>query len=188
MAGRKTLPLAEWLSAAGYEAWTPSIVVQRRPPRSTRAKVARDRPAPLLATFVFVRAHHVDDLLKLSADPVKECPDFSVLHRADRELATISIPLIRDSQLEPLRLAERKSAPREQRRVFAKGETVVPSEGPFSGMTGLVVSGNDRKTWVNFGGNAGRTQIETFILRPKPIEGDRANMARVAQRGPAHAS
>jgi hypothetical protein len=154
--GRYTLPLAASLRKAGFEAWTPSYVQQRRLPR---AKARAERPMPLLPTFVFAKARHVPDLVLLADDPTKDHEGFSVFRYLGR------IPLIADVELEALRTEENRAAPKQKQRVYREGEAVKLSQGSFAGLPGVVQDGGDRRyTFVAFGGTM-RVKISTFLLR-----------------------
>jgi hypothetical protein len=177
--GPSTLPLTLSLRAAGYDVWTPTLTLRRRRPRS-KAKIERD--APILPTFVFARAHHAADLMRLRALPVSPHPAFSVFRHGGR------IPLIGDAQIgglreEEERLAAERDAERDQERraaevnarrqrvaelraaaqSFPVGSRVTVAQDAFAGMMGVVERGKGRAPVVNFGGGMSVT-IEAWLL------------------------
>jgi hypothetical protein len=136
---RHTLPLAESLGKAGFEAWTPAKVEQRRVMRSrTRVEVR----APLLPNIVFARSTHVWELSSIANSERTQHPGFSLLHHLDR------IPVIADSELNPLRWEEdrerlkedreRLKETRKERRTFNRGQAVSTRAAGFEGMSGIV--------------------------------------------------
>lgn len=153
--GRNTLPLADSLNRAGFECWTPAF--EKRLPRKRT-----ERTAPLLPTYVFAGARHLEGLLELSdpnAPPTRH-PQFSVFHYLDR------IPLIADSDLDALRNSEAKRTRREKRGLkrFESGDPVRINEGAFSGMSGIVKHSNGKYALVMFDRMA--VNVATFLLHP----------------------
>lgn len=167
--GRHTLPLADSLNSGGYECWTPARHVRKRIPR-TRARI--ELPAPLLPTYVFARAGELHRLLDIVEDQHRGqqvvlvgddgqhlLPDFSVFHYLDR------IPLVADTELVALRLAERRAeAPAKAKRRFVHGEPVSVSDGPWVGLSGMVQDQKGNYTIVLFGRMS--VKIATFLLHP----------------------
>jgi hypothetical protein len=131
--------------------------------RLPRARAKIERPIPIMPTFVFARARHLVDLLGLSERRSEHHEGFSVFHHYGR------IPLVDDAELEALRSEERRTAPKQSRHVFPKGERVRVPTGAFGGMIGEVEEGNDRFTMVCFGGGA-TVKIATFLLRSDLID------------------
>lgn len=123
-----------------------------------------ERAVPIMPTFVFAKAGHVPELVRLADDPRKAHEDFSVFHYFGR------IPIIADVELESLRSEENRVAPKQKQRVYGEGETVRIPEGSFAGMTGIVEGGDARFTFVCFGGNV-RVKISTFLLRQDGVDG-----------------
>ena len=164
-AGR-TLGLAASLTEDGFEAWAPSY---RDTVKIGRSKLTRKVRRPLLATFVFVRARHLVDMLALAAMDEKprrgaggrkaaHAP-FTVFHDNDR------VPRIRDGSLEPLRVAEARRVPMKHRPTYPKGARVRVAAGVlFSGLTGVVQKSDGKITVVCFGDSRQRWKIETFLL------------------------
>jgi len=156
-AGRRTLPLAESLAAAGYDVWTPRIIVSRRIPRS---RARREQPAPLMPTFVFASTDRLADLRALAGAMVKDHPDFSIFHHFGL------VPVINDADLEHVRAAEKAMAPKRKPKRAAPlpaGERVRIPSGAFAGLSGIVESSDGRHTLVCFGGRLS-VKIDTFLL------------------------
>lgn len=175
--GPKTLPLAASLTGAGIEAWTPTAIIRQR----VRLKRKRlEHPAPITPTFVFVRADRLPDLAAILAAPKSPHPSFSLFQWAGR------FPLIADSDIAGLRSEEAAAAEATatrhraeaviaergekdaHRKVIPVGSEIMPSQGPFAGMTGVVESGDRKAAWVNFGGTL-RVKIDTWLLASDAI-------------------
>jgi len=138
--------------------WTPQQKWERRIPRTNKREQLQ---VPIMPSFVFAQDEHRHDLIALSRSPslnyrvwdselrrmvVKGHPMFS-LFRMDGKHRTIS-----DASLAPLRLFERRSAPKETTRTFHPGESVKFPDGGFSGMTGTVVDQKGKYVTVNIPG------------------------------------
>ncbi|MBE7186197.1 MAG: hypothetical protein INR68_17525 [Methylobacterium mesophilicum] len=152
----RTLLLAASLIEGGIEAWSPITTIKKRKPGGRSGTVSRD--VPLTPTFVFARAASLPDLHRALRDPSRPHPPFSIF----RYLG--GIPILADAEVERLRLAERRAMPKGQRRTFAAGSTVKPTEGPYAGMSGVVKHSDGRFTLVAFGGWMD-VKIETFAIR-----------------------
>lgn len=147
-AGGRTLKLAKSLVDAGFEAWSPTLLI------------GPDKcPAPIVPTYVFANAGHLWTLVEISEDPSQPHGGFSVFRHRDR------FPVIRDEELEPLRYEERKGVPPDQRRQFLPGELVRVTCGPGTGKQGVVEYAKGKFAVVDFGGSM-RTKIAAFILQP----------------------
>lgn len=158
----RTLPLFRSLVEAGMDAWTPVEVLKRRRPRS---KITLEIDAPILPTFVFAPASHLQDLMRLAAAPTGPHPAFSVFRHLDR------VPLIEAGQIEGIRAEEqrgRRKAQQAQRRTFAPGQGVSVPEGPFAGMSGIVQEGDGKFALVAFGDF--KVKIATFLLEAEALE------------------
>jgi hypothetical protein len=102
-AGRSTLPLVASLSGAGFDVWSPRLIVShRRGPARRRVEAE----APILATFVFARADRARDLEGIRALQNSPHPAFSIFRYYGR------IPLIADHSIDHLRQAEANEAAR----------------------------------------------------------------------------
>jgi hypothetical protein len=162
--GRNTLPLADSLNRAGFECWTPVEVETRRVLRSrSRIEVRK----PLTAHYVFARASHVDDLCRLSTDPLSRHPRFSIARRQDND----GIALIHDKELDPLRFEEQRASHRHQAkqapRSFDKGQTVTTRAAGFAGMSGIVERAKGKYVFVLFDGK--EVKVASFLLQPTDI-------------------
>lgn len=160
--GRCTLALAASLTSAGYEVWTPTLIL--------KSEARRETPAPITPTFVFARAGRMVDLIELSVSPLRGHDEFSVFHYFNR------IPLIEDCELEALRTAENKAAPKRNRRPYSQGERVRVPDGPFAGMSGVVERVEGQFATIGFGGSM-RCKIAAWHLRPGDIGARQPNFA-----------
>ena len=194
--GPKTLELATSLSAAGFEAWTPRRTT-KQPKRGVKVRRGMRRPlvevaAPILPTFVFVRAFHLVELAQAAKDPARPHPHFSIFHFAGR------VPLVGDRDVVGLQEEERRAAEllerlrecetREQRRLervaamqserarrkalrtvradFEPGQQVIVRDSSsMAGMTGVIQSSTGVAAKVSFGGGLAWT-IEAWQLSP----------------------
>lgn len=160
MASGRTLSVAQSLSAAGFDVWAPSEVLQRRFPRSRKAVEQR---APILPTFAFARAEHITELLALSKSPVSEHPPFSLFRYLD------CYPLIHDRSLGRLReIEERKNRRRalKQQCTYSVGDRVKANSGGFEGLRGTVDLTQGQFATVSFDGWNLPVKIASFLLLP----------------------
>ncbi|MBB4154163.1 hypothetical protein GGQ80_002073 [Sphingomonas jinjuensis] len=212
MSGPRTLAVADSLAAVGVEAWTPRRT-EKRPhpsrkaigPDGRRATVEID--APILPTYVFIRAVHRDEVLAIAADPASPHPQFSFLRRADN-----SIPEVRGADVAGLQEEERRAqeiidklrecegrearrreraalmkterarqkALRMERREFSPQQTVTVEGMPaLGGMTGIVESSDGRSAVVHFGGSLTMT-IEAWRLAPDHVQSGNTSVVAAA--------
>lgn len=190
--GARTLALATSLSAAGIDAWSPTALSYVA---ATKRHAAGHRVAPIVPTFVFARASHLDDLFRIHALPVSPHAGFGILQMAGR------VPLIGDRSLAALRDEEaradrmyqaqlgaadaeesrrrradalrtekaRRKALRAEVKVMDAGASVTVSDAPaLAGMVGTIMSGNGRSYVVAFGGVIQWT-IEAWQLVPVAV-------------------
>lgn len=165
--GGRTVSLARSLERAGIEAWTP---IEQQSKRRPRSKVRFEVVAPIMPTFVFVRAGHLPELARCLAEPVNPHPSFSIFRHGGR------IPIIADADIAGLRVAEESAKRRADRarmkahrHVFPVGEQVRLDEGAFAGMSGVVEGGDGKFALVAFNGGLS-VKIATFLLRPENVE------------------
>lgn len=183
--GPKTLPLAASFNASGIDAWTPrQIMVRRR----GRDRVRVEQEAPIMATFVFVRAHCVATLQHALCLPINPHPAFSIFRDPAR-----GIPLIADREISGARAVEalataatvsrqraeageaRRDAKDAMRRAMPVGERIsIPTEA-FAGMTGIVESSSRKEAWVILGSGF-RMKIDTWLMSTNGVQ-DRADAA-----------
>jgi hypothetical protein len=174
-ASQRTVALADALAAAGFEAWTPRRMETRRRPRST---IYVDREVPIASRFVFVPARHLDALWRARSLPKSPFPSFSVFGVGYR------VALVRDADIAALRAEEEQHArlwqalldrrekkqKRSQRYFYARGATVsLPGQASFTGLIGVVQSGDGKSAMVDFGGGR-HWKIEAWRLAPVHVE------------------
>lgn len=143
-AGTNTLQLAKALRDAGFDAWSPVEIQNRRRPRS---KDRFEREVAVMPSYVFANAKHLVELLQRANNPQQTflkwdadlkrmvsqgIPQFSVFHHNG------GIPLIADDSLDSLRRIEARTAPKPTAPTFAPGDPVKLTEGGFAGMSGTV--------------------------------------------------
>lgn len=162
MAAPRTLKLVASLREAGFEIWTPVVERQRRAPRSKK-KAEGTVEHPIAPTFAFARAIHIAELRAIRRDPRSPHLAFSLLqHRG-------SVVQISDSDLTGLRAAQEReqrkvgSIRKDRARPLDVGSAVTMEEGAFAGMSGIVVSSDGRRTYLNFGGLLGHVEIVTPV-------------------------
>lgn len=173
--GSSTMGLARGLREAGYDAWTPVEVQNRRRPRS---KDRYDKESALMPSYVFADASRLADLLALSKKPaqcyrrwdkdsgefvVHGIPYFSVFRYDDR------FPVIADGSLEPLRRIERRTAPKPTAPVFSRGDHVKLVEGGFAGMSGVVETSKGDYSLVCFPNFNIPIKIASLLLLPDVV-------------------
>jgi hypothetical protein len=171
--GAKTLPLADSLVAAGFEAWTPRKVHARRKPRS---HLTAHREMPIAPTFVFVTAAHLHSLNLIRAMPVNPHPPFSIFTFSGR------IPLIADSEISGFRNEEQKAALAERRtkqRRLVMGQRVRLNDGAYAGLSGVVADAKGGFTLVAFDGGM-TMKIATWLLADEPVNSGPSRLGHAA--------
>lgn len=158
MAGPRTLAVAESLTEAGFEVWTPVGGSSKRP----RTKARKEIQVPVMPTYVFARDRHLIDLMLESSNPSTRHPSFSIFRWDGR------IPLIADASLEYLRRGEERYLRRMKEgkpmRSFSDGETVKITNGGFAGMSGVVEQSNGKYCVVCFPGFSTPIRVSKMIL------------------------
>ena len=144
MSGGNTLPVANALTEAGFDVWTP-VVVEKKRTGSSRKPV--ERPVPLIPTIVFAQADRLHDLIVMSRSPalthrrfnretnrmeIRGCPHFGIFRDGGH------YPLIADRQLEALRKAEFRGRSRASVHTFQPGDEVRCGQTSYGGMVGIV--------------------------------------------------
>lgn len=172
--GGRTLVLAKSLVSSGIEAWTPTRTDVQRVPRT---KGVREREVPIMPTFVFVRARHIDELRRCRSLPNSPHPPFSLFRYAggipliaDREIS--SVREMEDRGREARRLAQQRDADAARRRVrrhIAAGTSVTVEDAGFSGLSGIVEESDGRFALVCFGG-AMRVKVASFLVHVDALE------------------
>lgn len=163
--GRTTINLADTLSKDGFDAWTP---VETRTISVPRVNAKREVRLPLMPSYVFAGAHHLTDLLQLAAMPVRPrrgAGRMDAAHVAFHVLHCFGgIPIIDDRHLGSLRRLEAKRTPvKRAAYAFPKNAAVRAPDGPFGGMSGVVVRSTDKATVIDFGYGF-PTEIPTSLL------------------------
>lgn len=163
----RTLPLAQALAAGGFEVWTPSRTIRRRRPRSQKVL---EIDVPIMPTFVFARAGHLQDLAIIAELPISQHPRFSIFRHQGR------IPLVADREVagaraeeEKARAAEERAAAKAHRRVFPIGSRVNVSHDAFVGLEGIVERCDGKSALVTFAGSIS-LEIATFLLTSDEVE------------------
>jgi hypothetical protein len=152
--------------------------------RGPRGGAAQERDVPILPTFAFARAHHLEDLARLRTQIASPHPAFSIFHYAGEA------PLISEGQIAGLRAEEAKAAEahhrrkereridaekdeRQKRRAELRASTpalVIGAEASvqhpaFTGIVGTVETGKGRQQVLNLGGGM-RLVIEAWQAVP----------------------
>lgn len=169
MAAGRTLAVADSLSAAGIEAWTPKEVQRRRLHRSRKA--AEDHTVAMAPTFVFARAHALPDLLRIMSMPVSPHPPFGLFRFAGR------IPVVGERDMEFLRSAEKKAERRQKRShryIYPRGTHVrIDQEAhpAFGGMIGVVEAcqGKEARVTLALFGRTVEFKVATWLLRTDDV-------------------
>lgn len=174
--GGKTLGLAASLNAANIEAWTP---MQKTSRRRSRSKVRVQVDAPMMPTFVFVKACHLPDLEICLQLPINPHPAFSIFRYQG------AIPILAGGEIAGLRQAEWESngAPKKA-NPFPPGTDVTLTEGAAAGMSGIVETAKGKFALVAFGGSV-RWKIATFLLRSDVIDEPSSGPSDQRRVGPA---
>jgi transcription antitermination factor NusG len=163
-AGRSTLSLAKTLADDGFEVWTPARVQRIRVPRKN---VRREVRLPMLPSYIFVRAQHLDDLLELSHmdERPRRCGGRKPAHRSFSVFRFLDrVQMVADKSLEQLRLEERRAIPRTLGPKFVRNQPVRVGSGPFEGLKGRVERHESGHVLVIFEGGKRRVKIPTFLL------------------------
>lgn len=160
-----TVELADALTKAGYEAWTPVEVITRR---ATRSRQRIDSMSAIMPTFVFADSANALELIGIASHFANDLPDFSVFRGLDRAGTITDIVLNRLRQFEE-DVAERRARqlPRRRAMPFTSGEEIRLNGGAFGGLVGVIDQSTDRTTYVLFGNL--RVKIDTSQLREDVI-------------------
>lgn len=162
--GRRTLRLAQSLTDAGIEAWTPRTVQKRRLSRVHMG--FREVEQSMVPSFVFARACHLADLMAILASFNSPHPAFSIFQHAGRA------PVIADREIGHLRAAEergKRDRRKAQRHTIAVGTMVKPDEGAFAGLEGVVVGMSGKDAVVCFGGHL-LFHVATWLLVSEEVQ------------------
>lgn len=153
----RTVPLVTALARAGFNAWTPQQMVEKR---VSRSKATKEIATPITPSIVFADYERVPELVMLSRQPSpswkawdeearcwvsRPMPAFSVFRYLD------AYPRVADRDLDALRVAEQRVQPKSKARVFEAGETVKLVGGGFEGLVGTVQGSRGQYALVTFG-------------------------------------
>lgn len=150
-----TLALVQSLSRAGLEVWTP---VETRTKRVPRANVKRQVTYALMPGYAFARAHDLPELARLREGT--DHKPFRIFRHNNR------LPLISDAILAPLRLLERKLAPKDQAPQLHTGDRVKLTDGGFAGLTATIETPGANFTTVRLPGFPVSLKVANFYLLP----------------------
>lgn len=176
-AGRSTLALAKTLAEDGFDVWTP-VRTQRITVKNT--KQVKEVRVPMLASFIFVRAAHLHDLLALSklelkprriVQPMKRDEPNEPRYHRDFSIfrAFGEIPFVTDAALEPARVKELAAVPKKDAPMFDRGARVRAHGSAFEGLKGRVERCNSGYALVIFDDWKRPAKIPTFLLREEDI-------------------
>lgn len=158
--GQRTVKLAQSLTGSGIEAWTPTQMQNHRRPRSTERRL---REVPIAATFVFVRADYLRELVTISRALVSPHPGFSFFRDIGR---AGQIALVDDIEIDNLRDQEfraRIKVAKVRRHSFETGDRVRVTSGIATGLIGTVVKPKGKYPLINIGGG-NEMKIAAWIL------------------------
>lgn len=148
----KTLELARSLTDAGFEAWSPSVHLQKRKGEASKRPVV---VLPLLASYVFAPYQHLAELLALSHSPalnyrvwdselrrmvVKGHPYFRVFKDGGQ------FPRVPERQLNALREAEQRTLPKPAIQALPINLEFTMSAAGFEGLSATVVKSSKSYT------------------------------------------
>lgn len=165
MSSAATLSLAEALTRAGFDVWTP---VERTIGRMPRTRTEYDKAKALMPSYVFANICHFDDLARLAVVPNRECPRFSLFRYNG------GVPLIADAELGALReeevrtrnIFDRLKAKGKKGPAFVKGTHVRATSGGFEGLSGVVEDTQGQCTLVSYAGFHKPIKIASLLLLP----------------------
>lgn len=165
---RTTVRLVESLTAHGFEAWTPVHTLMKR---AAHRRSAGQLAMPMLPSFAFASANHVQDLIDLAAALSKPHPDFSLFLNP----MTNRPALVSGEQLTPLRWQEERDRKRAElarrngrsRDRLRNGTPVHLSSGAYAGLNGTVIADDGKYAEVNLGKMT--VKISSFLLRSEDI-------------------
>lgn len=162
-AASRTLALAESLTEAEFEVWTP---VQRK-------DGTKDEVEPMIHTFVFANADRLMDLVALSRSSALT---YRRWNSDKRRMVSVGHPpfsvfqdfgkfaRVPDAALSPLRAAERRRKPRGQVRSYRIGDHVKLVEGAYEGLRGVIEAVAGKQAVVAFPGFVRSATIPMWML------------------------
>jgi transcription antitermination factor NusG len=177
---RDTARLAASLAADGVETWTP---METRSVRVPRSNINRRVRRPIMPSYVFARADHLVDLLRLSHAEVKPRRGAGLRLPAHADFRVMrspgGIPAVTDASLAELRKLEVQRTPQEPKvkrkrpranKPIDEGATVrVEGAGSLDGLEGQVERSSCSETTFVVGGR--RITLPTCILADISLDG-----------------
>lgn len=148
----KTLELAKSLTEAGFEAWSPTVHIEKRKGEAKKREVI---VLPLLASYVFAPYQHLAELLALSHSPSL---NYRVWDSEKRRMVTRGHPHFRvfkdggqfpsvpDRQLRALRDAEDRTRPKPATSALPIGHKFIMTGAGFEGLEAKVVKSSKSYT------------------------------------------
>lgn len=170
-AGSRTLALAASLNEAGFEAYSPLGIEEKRVgPLRTRTEVA----VASMPCYVLARVDRLHDLLALSHAPALT---YQIWDAEQRKMITKGHPwftvfrggnhrYIPDADVSALRRSERRPRTKQEPKVFAIGDQVSTDDGGFSGLVGTVVEVAGKMISVQFSGWDIIPKFASWLLTP----------------------
>lgn len=154
--GKSTVALVKSLEDSGYlgQVWTPTVETNvRTGPRRSKSKAE----VAVLPTYVFCDADRLTDLIAEASSPTSNHPNFSVFRHNGRFV------VVPDRSLDGMRIEQNKKSDSKHIQLPV-GERVRTMQSGFEGLTGRVVGGSGKWTFVEFEGFALPVKISTFLL------------------------
>lgn len=160
VAGRQTMRLAESLKEDGFDCWTP---IETKRIHIPRMNVRREVRLPLMASYVFARATHLADLLRIiDAKKRMASPhvEFSLMRGAEHGIVGVA-----DRHLQELRTLEQKKTPRRRAARLPQGMSIKVKQegGNFAGMSGKVIRSGEHQTLVILDSRM-KVELPTFMF------------------------
>jgi hypothetical protein len=147
----ETLTIVQWLEAVGKRAWSPTMTLRMRLPRS---RVVGDVVKPMLPSFLFA------ERAALGVDQSSEAAKFRPM------IVNGALVVLDQANLQPLMDSERKAIERKPvKRRFSIGERVAINFGPFAGHSGIVVGVNSNYVRLEFENTSWDSKNIAFAIK-----------------------
>jgi hypothetical protein len=159
--------------------------------RVRQTKQTTDVRAPMLASFIFVRADHLHEMLALSKLKLKPRRNVQPIKRGEpnepryhRDFTVFrafgEIPFVTDAALEPMRAKEIAQVAKSDLPQFNRGARVRAHGSAFEGLKGKVERCKSGYALVIFDDWKRPAKIPTFLLREVDIPSAHHQSARAA--------
>lgn len=171
--GSRTMSLTRSLTAAGFDAWTPTVRVKRRVPRGDHFEWVN---VPLMPSYVFVREPHIYELRAIERAEVSVHPQFSIWRHKGATL------WVRNATLNPLRAEQQASylaslpkqphaKTKDHGAPYRPGERLKLLQGVFAGFECEVEASDGRTTSLTLQlfGRPTSFKEQTFNLRSNGV-------------------